>query len=249
MLVTTENLAEMLEVNPNTILNWESSLGLNVKTDESGVDSYSEDLIHLFKEIKGLILNGYSFAEIKKFLSAEIEYQNQITKSVKELIVETNKTNPDSEEKDIVNLVNEYNSSQENASFIENNLNSLKVYNASDLNNITPFKEPLSDNTLNQPDTKVFLKALLKELQSYSEKTVTEKEEEKNYIPNAYKEEVKQEHFEPNSEMRKLKIELAEKEQQIKDYENQKKRLNLLEIQLKIMQLEKNKKKFWEFWK
>ena len=42
---------------------------------------------------------------------------------------------------------------------------------------------------------------------------------------------------------------LKEKEQKLKDYESQKKRLNLMEVQLKILQLERNKKTFWGFWK
>lgn len=88
MLVTIENLAEKLEVNPNTITNWELNLGLDIKTDDSDAKIYSEKLITFFKKVKSLLLNGYTLASIKEFLSAEIESQ----KPTKTITVEKNKS-------------------------------------------------------------------------------------------------------------------------------------------------------------
>jgi len=263
--VSTENLAEMLEVNPNTIANWELNLGLNIKTDDSGLENYSDDLINLFKEIKGLILNGYSFKEIKKFLAVDIEYQNQITKSIKEIIVEDGgNTNEDvANPKDTVSAVNEYNSPKEKNSFIYSNLNTIQEYIPSISGNINLFKEPLLDNNLNQPQSDVFFKALLKEIRQYSDRALeAEKKLQllENSIPNIDQEPLGIESktdskfgpdilLEIDSEVMQLKTELEEKDKMMKDFEIQKKRLNLLEVQLKILQLEKSKKKSWEFWK
>jgi len=87
----------------------------------------------------------------------------------------------------------------------------------------------------------------LKELKQYTERTI--EAEKKVYLLEDYETRVKQDYFELSSEVKQLKVQLDEKDKKIKDYEEQKKRLNLMEVQLKIMQLEKNKKKFWEFWK
>lgn len=54
---------------------------------------------------------------------------------------------------------------------------------------------------------------------------------------------------ETSAELKKLQAQLEEKEEKLKDYENQKKRAEMLEIQLKLLQLKQNNKKFWEFWK
>ena len=201
MLVTTKNLAEMLEVNPNTIANWEMCLGLNIKADDLNVKNYSQDLIVFFKKVKSLILNGYTLVAIKEFLSAEIEILNHEKGPIEAVIVEENITT-----------------------------------NVKELN-----------NNSSQPDVVILFEALLKELKQYTERTI--EAEKKVYLLEDFENRVKQEYFELSTDVKQLKSELEEKNQKLRDYEEQKKRLNLLEVQLKIMQLEKNKKKIWEFWK
>jgi len=201
LLVTTKNLAEMLEVNPNTIANWEMCLGLNIKADDLNVKNYSQDLIVFFKKVKSLILNGYTLVAIKEFLSAEIEILNHEKGPIEAVIVEENITT-----------------------------------NVKELN-----------NNSSQPDVVILFEALLKELKQYTERTI--EAEKKVYLLEDFENRVKQEYFELSTDVKQLKSELEEKNQKLRDYEEQKKRLNLLEVQLKIMQLEKNKKKIWEFWK
>lgn len=227
MLVTTENLAEMLEVNPNIIAKWELNLGLNTKTDDSDIQTYSEELVNLFKEVKSLILNGHTFEEIKDILSLEIEYQNKVQESIKSIIVEKDGVNNSNE--DTVALVNEFNSSQDNDPLPSH------------------FITGSNSNLTNQSDMNTFFKSLLKELKEYTDRTI--EAEKKVSLLEDYENKVKQDYVEISSEVKQLKMQLEEKEQKLKDYEEQKKRLNLMEIQLKIMQLEKNKKKPWEFWK
>lgn len=236
MLVTTENLAEMLEVTPNTITKWELSLGLNIKTDDSNIQTYSEELVKLFKEVKSFILNGYTFEEIKNLLSLEIEYQNKVQQSIKSIIVENygkiDTTN------DTVTLVNEHNSSSEINNESDDELCSSFIMS---------FNKENNNNLTNQADMNTFFKSILKELKQYTDRTI--EAEKKVYLLEDYENRVKKDYVEISSEIKELKAQLEEKEQKLKDYEDQKKRLNLMEVQLKILQLENNKKKIWEFWK
>lgn len=234
MLVTTENLAEMLEVTPKTIIKWELSLGLNIKTDDSDIQTYSEELIKLFKEVKSFILNGYTFEEIKELLALEIEYQNKVQKSIKSIIVEDyDKIDGN---KDPITLVNKHNSPESNDPLNDELCSSFIMAfnnNNKDLNN--------------QSDMNTFFKSILMELKQSTDRTI--EAEKKVYLLENYENRVKNDYLEISSEVKKLKEQLEEKDQKLKDYEEQKKRLNLMEVQLKIMQLEQNKKKFWEFWK
>jgi len=239
LLVTTENLAEMLEVNPNTIINWGMCLGLNIKTDDLDVINYSEDLINFFKKVKSLVLNGYTLASIKEFLSVEIEIQNKIKKPTEAVIVEV------AEDKD--KNKNRAKKVKETITFVGDNELKMPQENFSSRDDrFSSFKETLNNN-VNQSDVIVIFEALLKELKQYTERTM--EAEKKVYLLEDFENRVKQEYYELSTDVKQLKIQLEEKNQKLKDYEDQKKRLSLLEVQLKIMQLEKNKKKFWEFWK
>lgn len=235
MLVTTENLAEMLEVAPNTIIKWELSLGLNIKTDNSDIQTYSEELVKLFKEVKSLILNGYTFEEIKNILALEIEYQNKVQQSIKSIIVEdygqVDTTN------DTVTLVNKHNLSDTNNKPDDDLCSSF----------IMAFNKENNDNSNNQSDMNTFFRSILKELKEYTDRMI--EAEKKVYLLENYENRAKNNYVEINSEIKQLKAQLEEKEQKLKDYEDQKKRLNLMEVQLKILQLENNKKKPWKFWK
>jgi len=230
LLLTIENLAGMLEVSPNTIIKWALSLGLDIKTDNSNLEHYSEESIHLFKDIKALILNGYTFAEIKEFLSVEIEYQNKIKKAEESIIVEETssdgnniKNNDDvfysRHSEDVVDLVNEFSS----------------------------FSETLNFNYTNQQDISALFNSLLKELKQYTERAI--EAEKKVYLLEDYKQRAMLENLDLNSQIKQFKVQLEENEQKLKDYDEQKKRLNLMDVQLKIMQFENNKKKFWDFFK
>jgi len=232
LLVKTENLAEMLEVNPNTITNWEQSLGLNIKTDDLGEKIYSDDLINFFKKVKSLILNGYTLVSIKEFLSVEIENQNQTFETVETVIAEKNKDKVKT--KETFTFVN------------DEELNIPKENFPSHEDKFSSFKETLNNN-VNQSDVIMLFEALLKELKQYTERTI--EAEKKVYLLEDFENRVKQEYYELSTDVKKLKSQLEEKNQKLKDYEEQKKRLNLMEVQLKIMQLEKSKKKAWEFWK
>ena len=231
MLVTMENLAEMLEVTPNTLINWEFGLGLNIKTDDSGAKKYSQELINFFKKVKSLILNGYTLASIKEVLSAEIERQNQTIDSIEAIIVEESEC-----------------TIQDTTIFInDDELNSTKKNNHSSQEQFSSFKDSTKNTDSSKSDVIVLFETILKELKQYTERTI--EAEKKVYLLEDYETRVKQDYFELSSEVKQLKVQLDEKDKKIKDYEEQKKRLNLMEVQLKIMQLEKNKKKFWEFWK
>lgn len=235
MLVTTENLAEMLEVNPNTILNWELNLSLNIRTDGEDVEKYSDELITFFKKVKSLVLNGYTLAAIKDFLYPEIEYQNQIQKSVDSFIVEDINPKNTPQEPDTVNLVNDY------------------IFNVSPENNlsreekITSFTEILINNKTDKNESGVLFETLLKDLKQYTERAMDA--EKKVFLLEDTENRLKQENSDLSSELEQVKAQLEEKEQKLKQYESQKKRLNLMEVQLKILQLQKNKKKAWEVWK
>jgi len=76
--ITIDVLSEILEVNSNTIINWELSLGLDIKTNNSGAKIYSEELVTFFKKVKSLILNGYTLSSVKDLLTLEVKYHNNI---------------------------------------------------------------------------------------------------------------------------------------------------------------------------
>jgi len=226
--VTTENLAEMLEITPNTISNWEFNLGLNIESDDCGIKSYSEALINFFKKVKSLILNGFAILDIKDLLSAEIQSINQVEKPIEVTIIQENKNNEDT----II--------------FVDNKESNSSQRNNSTNNEFSSFTETLK-NDLNKSDVIVLFETILKELKQYTDRTI--EAEKKVYLLEDFEKRVKQDYFEISSEVKQLRSELEEKEKKIKDYEEQRKRLNLMEVQLKILQLEKNKKKAWEFWK
>ena len=215
MLVTIEELADMLEVNPNTINNWEAGLGLNIKSDETEAKKYSENLVVFFKKVKSLILNGYTLNNVKEFLAIEIEIENenQLKTTLEAVVIE-----PSEEEEEIIKLSE-----------------SEKIIN-----------HAITDS-VNQNNVTAIVETLLKEIKHYTERTI--EAEKKVYLLEDHEKRIKQEFFEMSSEVKQLKIQLTEKEQKLKDFEEQKKRLNLLEVQLKLMQLESKKKSFWEFWK
>jgi len=101
--------------------------------------------------------------------------------------------------------------------------------------------------SLNQTDMVSFFEVLLKELKSYTDRTI--EAEKKIFLLEDYERRVKEEYFEIKSEVKQLQVQLEDKNQKLREFEEQKKRLNLMEVQLKIMQLSNAKKKFWEFWK
>ena len=236
MSFTIENLAEMLEVTSNTIENWELGLGLKIDLDESGDKNYSDELVMFFKKVKSLILNGYKIVEVKDILAAEIEKQNQATQK-KEPEVEKQTTNKTPETIIYVN-----NPSTEFEEFEEEENKNEDKYNS--------YKETFNHmprSKVHKSEMIALFEAILVELKQYTERTINA--EKKVYLLEDYENRAKKEYFELSSEVKQLKMELEDKDKKLREFEEQKKRLNLMEVQLKIMQLEKNKKKFWEFWK
>lgn len=234
MSVTIDNLAEMLEVTPNIITNWESGLGLKIGMGESGNKYYSDELAALFKKVKSLILNGYAISEIKELLSAEVEKQNQA--------IENESPKMEQQTEETINTVPETiiyvnNPSEE----FEENKKEEKYQSYKETLNHIP------NSRVNKSEMVALFEAILNELKMYTERTIAA--EKRVYLLEDYENRSKKDYFELSSEVKKLKIELEDKEKKLREFEEQKKRLNLMEVQLKIMQLEKSKKKFWEFWK
>ena len=173
-------------------------------------------------------MNGFAILDIKDLLSAEIQSINQVEKPIEVTIIQENKNNEDT----II--------------FVDNKESNSSQRNNSTNNEFSSFTETLK-NDLNKSDVIVLFETILKELKQYTDRTI--EAEKKVYLLEDFEKRVKQDYFEISSEVKQLRSELEEKEKKIKDYEEQRKRLNLMEVQLKILQLEKNKKKAWEFWK
>ena len=268
MSITTDILSELLEVNPNTIVNWELSLGLDIKTNNSGIKIYSDELVTFFKKVKSLILNGYSLSSIKELLVLEVKYHNNIQAENKVILEEPQKIQI--EENNIIkencfNNINERtviifnedapDSSQqinkkiyEAENFTDSDVKYTKEINnnAGSENLFNGIKENGAGN-LNQTEMVSLFEVLLKELKSYTDRTI--EAEKKIFLLEDYERRVKEEYFEIKSEVKQLQVKLEDKNQKLREFEEQKKRLNLMEVQLKIMQLSNAKKKFWEFWK
>ena len=260
--LTTDVLSEMLEVNPNTIINWELSLGLDIKTTNSGAKIYSEELVTFFKKVKSLILNGYSLSSVKDLLILEVKYHNNTQEEFQK--TNTEEQNNITKEKVLSNinestviLLNDDkpDSSQqinkkiyESENFTDSDLKYTKEKNNNDSgeNFFNGIKENGTGN-LNQTDMVSLFEVLLKELKSYTDRTI--EAEKKIFLLEDYERRVKEEYFEIKSEVKQLQVQLEDKNQKLREFEEQKKRLNLMEVQLKIMQLSNAKKKFWEFWK
>lgn len=174
-------------------------------------------------------MNGFSLAEIKDILSIEIEKQNQIMLENSEDKNQTNETNPT---ETIIYVNNTQNETEE------------------DTEKLNSYKETLDyipNSQVNKSEMVALFEAILSELKQYTERTIAA--EKRVYLLEDYENRSKKEYFELTSEVKQLKVELEDKGKKLKEYEEQKKRLNLMEVQLKLMQLEKSKKKFWEFWK
>lgn len=223
-VVTIEKLAEILEVTPNTIKNWESSIGLNIKKADSE-DSYSEDIVKLFKKIKSLVLNGYNFAEISNFLSIEISICNEVIPEYSEITENVTETQ----------IVKDKYTAQFDSS------------NAGIHSKFRNTFEQVPHTSMNQSEILLLFETLLKELKQYTDRTI--EAEKKIYLLVDQENRFKKEYYEVSSEMKQLKVQIEEKEKKIKEFEEQKKRMNLMEVQLKLLQLEQSKKKPWELWK
>jgi DNA-binding transcriptional MerR regulator len=258
LLITGEILAETLEINPNTLVNWELNLGVATIMDNSGQKVYSQQHSAFFKKVKSLILNGYNFATIKDLLTSEIDNLNKIEVSQEVLSEKKNaqvvETAP---VQSTVVYLNRNTSSEQTKQEQQPSVYETKAVIEPEQTSSNQEEKPFNSvfntfndvntGSLNQPDVISLFEVLLKELKQYTDRTI--EAEKKIYLLEDYERRVKQEYFEVSSEIKQLKMQLEEKEQKLKDYEDQKKRLNLMEVQMKIMQLANNKKKFWEFWK
>lgn len=262
MSITIDVLSEILEVNSNTIINWELSLGLDIKTNNSGAKIYSEELVTFFKKVKSLILNGYTLSSVKDLLTLEVKYHNNIQEEPQKTYTDEykniakEKTFNNFNESSVV-LIND--DKPDSVQQINKNFYETEKFTDSDLkytkekknndggeNFINAVKENGTES-LNQTDMVSFFEVLLKELKSYTDRTI--EAEKKIFLLEDYERRVKEEYFEIKSEVKQLQVQLEDKNQKLREFEEQKKRLNLMEVQLKIMQLSNAKKKFWEFWK
>ncbi|HBG49615.1 MAG TPA: hypothetical protein DDW90_08980 [Cyanobacteria bacterium UBA9971] len=260
--ITIDVLSEILEVNSNTIINWELSLGLDIKTNNSGAKIYSEELVTFFKKVKSLILNGYTLSSVKDLLTLEVKYHNNIQEEPQKTYTDEykniakEKTFNNFNESSVV-LIND--DKPDSVQQINKNFYETEKFTDSDLkytkekknndggeNFINAVKENGTES-LNQTDMVSFFEVLLKELKSYTDRTI--EAEKKIFLLEDYERRVKEEYFEIKSEVKQLQVQLEDKNQKLREFEEQKKRLNLMEVQLKIMQLSNAKKKFWEFWK
>jgi len=86
---------------------------------------------------------------------------------------------------------------------------------------------------------------VLKELREYTDRAI--EAEKRACLLEESDSRAKKEYFEANTKLKQLQVQFEEKEKKLRDFEEQKKRLNLMEVQLKIQQLEKSKKGFWWF--
>ena len=281
--ITIDVLSDLLEVNPNTIMNWELSLGLEVETNNSGIKIYSDELVNFFKKVKSLILNGYSLASVKDLLVLEVKYHNNIQEenkavskskirkyrktpvTIEEITQKTKaeeKTNTRKKASDnfnestviILNEDKKDSSQQINKTIYETedftDSDSKYTKETYDKDAGENFFNNINENeagNLNPKDMVSLFEVLLKELKSYTDRTI--EAEKKIFLLEDYERRVKEEYFEIKSEVKQLKVQLEDKNQKLKEFDEQKKRLNLMEVQLKIMQLSNTKKKFWEFWK
>lgn len=221
MSVTAEILFNELGINANTLKTWEIGLGLNTNTN-----AYSDEKFILFKKVKSLLLNGYTLDSIKDLLSSEIEMLND-----KEIESET--------------IIIQKSDIHDDAIFYTEKLKTERIQKSTE-ETIKAIKESVKDE-VSKSEMLLLFETVLKELKQYTERTI--EAEKKLYLLENHENKTEKDFDEISSELKRLKAELEDKEQKLKDYEEQKKRLNLMEIQLKILQIEKNKKKSWEFWK
>ncbi len=197
MLGTVEKLAEIFEITPNTIDNWEA------QNCSGGKPAF-------LKEIKSLILAGFSLQEIKEMVSEEAVKQNQ-----NDTIIYFDR------------------SDMKKSRSVEEKCDQLAILNA--------------QNQTNHAEVFSLFGAILKEMRQYTDRAI--EAEKKVCLLEDYDGRAKQEYFEASTEIKRLQIQLEQKEKKLKEFEEQKKKLNLMEVQLRLLQLENNKKKsFWKFW-
>ncbi len=137
------------------------------------------------------------------------------------------------------------NSAQEDAKIIDS-VEDLEYSEKIKTDNLNILEDTI-DKKVASSDMMLLFRTILEELKKYTERTI--EAEKKIYLLEDHENRIKNDYCEVCSELRRVKLQLDDKEQKLRDYDEQKKRLNLLEVQLKIMQIEKSKKKFWEFWK
>lgn len=212
MLGTVEKLAEIFEVTPDVITNWEADSELDEKSG-SLVKNYSGGKTAFLKKVKSLILSGHSLQEIKKQMYMEPEGKKQEIPS-------------------------------------KNNITGDKTVNLNRKRKNESFEEKINKppaNPITHSEVFSLFTAILQEMREYTDRAIDA--EKKVSLLESNDSRAKKAYFGISSEVKQLRIQLEEKEKKLKECEEQKKRLNLMEVQLRIMQIEKNKKSFWEFWK
>lgn len=217
-------ISEILDLSPDLIKDWAKNFEIDLENYEKNKNCNPEDFIDFFKKVRNFIASGYNITLIQNILSYEIKYLKS------KLYVCASKNI-------IIDLCDE-NSQQSDA----NKFNAEKVINS--INNAT--KEVVSSS--NQIDIMILFEMMIKELKQYTERIINA--EKKIFLLEDTERRVKEDYIEVSSEIKHLNALIEEKNKKIQDYEEQRKRINLLETQLRLIQLNnQRKKKFWQFWK
>lgn len=102
-------------------------------------------------------------------------------------------------------------------------------------------------HTINNGELSNIFSMFVNEIKTYANRTI---EAEKNkFIFEEKANRASKEFCELNTKMNKLQNKIEEKDIKIKELEESNKKIQKLDMHLKILQIEQNKKKPWEFWK
>ncbi len=273
MAIFVEDIIAELGIDLRTIKLWEKSLGLIIKTNAEGLKVYNVGIYNLFTQTQEMLSVGFDLKQIRKELSSEIGkynskqnvrvieksatkvYNNEFEEDEDKIILLDDKLEKNIEEKieEIVEKGIEEKLTAESKTETQEKENNFSANKQNDIEQEdivekVPEKAQ-SKSKLNETSSefKALIEALMQELRMYTERTIAA--EKKVLLLEDHESRADKEYFEMNTEIKQLKEQIDEKNSKIKEFEAQKKRLSLVEAQLKLMQIEKNKKRFWEFWK
>ena|GEM_PF-3739782 len=202
MLGTVEKLAEMFEITPNVIDNWEAG-------------GSSAGKAAFLKEVKLLILAGHSLQEIREMVTEEAVKQGQ-----GDTVIYLDRNNA------------RKNKPVESAGQLALNFNPAQIQ---------------TTNGISYPEIFSLFTAMLKEMRQYTDRAIDA--EKRIVLLEDHEARAKNEYFEANTKVKRLQLQLEQRESKLKEFDDQKKKLNLMEVQMQLMEIENSKKSFWQFWK
>ncbi len=218
-------ISEKLDVQEEILKSWEDKLNIKPQYDNEGNRIYTDYDVLFFKKVKYLVSEGVRFNIIKKVLKEEIEIYNCKVLKCKSVSENDNKPNKDLKSLD------------------ENTLQCTDLMSINtEIDDI-----PVDSQLIRAGEFADIFGLFINEIKEYANKTI--EAEKKKIILEGKEKTIAKEYKKIENKVNQLESEIEEKDLKIKELENYNKKIQKLDMHLKLLQIEQKKKKPWEFWK